>query len=151
MDGLRNRDSLAPTNALHFDTFISHRVARIQDTLPDSSWCHVASADNPADLASSDTTAMKLTESDLWWHGPPWLRLSESQWPPSGVGSPPRELPGTKMVMLTAITAPASVWNFWTRHSSFSTLLRTLAWMKCFISNCKKSVQQSHSRLLGTL
>ncbi len=112
------------------DAFISHRVARIQDTLPDSSWHHVTSADNPADLASRGTTAMKLTESDLWWHGPPWLRLPESQWPPSGVGSPPRELPGTKMVMLTAITAPASVWNFWTRYSSFSTLLRTLAWMK---------------------
>ncbi len=61
------------------DTFISHHVARIQDTLPDSSWRHVASADNPADLANWDTTAMKLTESDLWWHGPPWLRLSESQ------------------------------------------------------------------------
>ncbi len=119
------------------DAFVSHRVALIQDTLPDSPWRHVASSDNPADLASRGSTALNLTESSLWWHGPPWLSLPDTQWPTSGVGSPPRELPGTTLVTLTTNITPEPVWDFWTRYSSFSTIIHTLAWVKRFISNCK--------------
>ena len=119
------------------DAFVSHRVALIQDTLPDSPWRHVASSDNPADLASRSSTALNLTESSLWWHGPLWLSLPDTQWPTSGVGSPPRELPGTKLVTLTTNITPEPVWDYWTCYSSFSTLIHTLAWVKRFISNCK--------------
>ncbi|GFX82772.1 integrase catalytic domain-containing protein [Trichonephila clavipes] len=37
--------------------------------------------DNPADLLSRGTSAVKLAQNELWWHGPPWLKLTPDHWP----------------------------------------------------------------------
>ena len=41
----------------------------------------VISEDNPADLATRGISAQELSESQLWWHGPRWLRDPETSWP----------------------------------------------------------------------
>lgn len=38
------------------------------------------SEDNPADLGSRGATPAELTSSDLWWHGPRWLREDKELW-----------------------------------------------------------------------
>ena len=42
---------------------------------------YVASADNPADIASRCTTTETLMNSIRWWNGPSWLTENKSQWP----------------------------------------------------------------------
>ncbi|GFW99491.1 integrase catalytic domain-containing protein [Trichonephila clavipes] len=37
--------------------------------------------DNPADLLSRGTSVVKLAQNELWWHGPPWLKLTPDHWP----------------------------------------------------------------------
>ncbi len=93
--------------------------------------------------------ADSLVESDLWWHGPPWLGQPENSWPSSGIMALPQSLPELKAVTLTTIVEPVMPWSLWSRYSSFSTLTRVLSWIKRFINNARSSVQ--HRILQQTL
>ncbi|GFY39446.1 uncharacterized protein TNIN_335661 [Trichonephila inaurata madagascariensis] len=44
-------------------------------------WGHCPEKDNPADLLLRGTSAVKLAQNELWWHGPPWLKLPPDHWP----------------------------------------------------------------------
>jgi len=74
------------------NTFVAHRVELIQELLSDFFWRHINSQSNPADLTNRSVSAERLTTFDLWWHGPPWLRLAGSEWPSSEVGTLLRSL-----------------------------------------------------------
>ena len=64
-----------------WSTFVANRVSSIQQVLPRSSWKHVRSTDNPADIASRGLTASEIIKNDLWWNGPSWLAEDPNQWP----------------------------------------------------------------------
>ncbi|XP_037826209.1 uncharacterized protein LOC119614167, partial [Lucilia sericata] len=62
-------------------TFVENRVSSIIEKVGSQSWSHVDSKSNPADLASRGITISQLIRSDLWWHGPSWLRSPHCDWP----------------------------------------------------------------------
>ncbi|XP_065361992.1 uncharacterized protein LOC135955567 [Calliphora vicina] len=64
-----------------WNTFVANRVSTIIQTVGVENWNHVASHDNPADVASRGCTADELKDDGLWWNGPSWLKESASQWP----------------------------------------------------------------------
>ncbi len=115
--------------------FEANRVAHIQEALQDCSWRHVASADNPEDQASRGVSALELFNSDLWWHGPPWLARPENEWPHLVVGTLPRVLPGVRMVTLAADVEPVVPFTLWTDYSCYNRLKRTVAWLRRWIHN----------------
>ncbi|KAH0807440.1 hypothetical protein GEV33_015351 [Tenebrio molitor] len=39
--------------------------------------------DNPADIVSRGMLPRQLRQSELWWHGPQWLKSDASKWPSS--------------------------------------------------------------------
>ena len=49
-------------------------------TSPDC-WNHVISSENPADCASRGMFPSEILEHYLWWEGPKWLKLPQSDWP----------------------------------------------------------------------
>ncbi|KAL7291717.1 hypothetical protein TKK_0014506 [Trichogramma kaykai] len=53
--------------------FVANRVSGIHTSLPNASWGHVASKQNPADLASRGCTPHQLKINHLWWKGPSWI------------------------------------------------------------------------------
>ncbi len=114
--------------------FVANRVFAIQQLLPDVIWRHVRSADNPADLASRGTRAKDLIMSALWWSGPPWLLLSQKDWPRGRPGRPPASILNISVKPCLKMTE--SQVNFlsdlWNRFSSFFTLVRTVAWILRF-------------------
>ena len=122
-------------------TFVANRVAIITKLLPDVHWRHILTASNPADLASRSATASVLIKSDLWWSGPPWLRLPETEWPSCiGVGGDLlRKLPELKATVFMAVTQPvvSSEWSFWSKYSSYTTLIRITAWIRWFLDCCQ--------------
>ncbi|XP_070526464.1 uncharacterized protein [Cardiocondyla obscurior] len=73
----------------HWKMFVANRVADIQNRLANVSWRHVVTKDNPADCASRGLLGSDLLNHPLWWHGPPWLKLSSEQWPNSIATVPP--------------------------------------------------------------
>jgi hypothetical protein len=65
----------------HWKTFVANKISLIQTELPSATWTHVPIKENPADLATRGARPSELVNNDLWWHGPPWLRLSSDLWP----------------------------------------------------------------------
>ncbi|UYV66657.1 hypothetical protein LAZ67_4002469 [Cordylochernes scorpioides] len=59
--------------------FVANRVAKIQDLTAAHSWQYISGKQNPADLATRGILPSCLINSKLWWHGPVWLALDDSQ------------------------------------------------------------------------
>lgn len=64
-----------------WNTFVANRVSSIQQTLPNLTWRHVPTAENPADIASRGMIVSDLATSKLWWNGPSFLRNFNSNSP----------------------------------------------------------------------
>ena len=60
--------------------FVRNRVKEIVDG-HENAFGYVSSKENPADLATRGFNVQKLVKSDLWWHGPQWLKRSQYEWP----------------------------------------------------------------------
>ena len=78
---------LDSTVALHwiigngqYRQIVANRVHKIQKHAQ-IQWRHVPTADNPADL---DSRGGNVTNAELWWNGPTWLRDPE-KWPENPV------------------------------------------------------------------
>jgi Pao retrotransposon peptidase/Family of unknown function (DUF5641) len=59
--------------------FINNRIGIIQELIPDATWIHVATDDNPADCLSRGLSATALKDHPLWWNGPSFLGNSCSR------------------------------------------------------------------------
>lgn len=55
-------------------TFVANRVSKIQQMGCGSSWQHVSSNLNPADVISRGMFPEELADNKLWWNGPPFLQ-----------------------------------------------------------------------------
>ncbi|XP_043258558.1 uncharacterized protein LOC122400888 [Colletes gigas] len=64
-------------------TFVANRVSDIQQRTEVTSWRHINSEDNPADVLSRGQTPRQFEQRSNWLHGPEWLSTSEENWPPS--------------------------------------------------------------------
>ena len=100
-------------------TFVANRVSEIQETLPREKWKHVESSSNPADLSSRGMDVDQLIRSELWWHGPKFLKESTDKWPeqPDLSGNPPEQR--LQPSALTAILSSDGIFNL-ERFSKFS-------------------------------
>ena len=58
--------------------FLGNRVALIQENIAATTWRHVPTNSNPADLISRGIEATALSTSTLWWKGPQWLTQQPS-------------------------------------------------------------------------
>ncbi len=70
-------------NPRRFKTYVANRITNITEAVPPSRWNHVEGILNPADCASRGIFPSELLSHELWWDGPPWLRLGVCQWPQS--------------------------------------------------------------------
>ncbi|XP_068749219.1 uncharacterized protein [Montipora capricornis] len=59
--------------ARRFHTYVENRVQHIHDRSNPQQWHHVASPNDPADIASRGTIAKQLAEHEIWFKGPGFL------------------------------------------------------------------------------
>jgi len=131
-----------------FQAYVSNRIARIHDVSAPDQWHHVPTRDNPADLISRGIDAASLSESKLWWHGPPWLEQERSSWP-NGTQIP-IELPEIRQVKLVlTMSHEPSPWLL-KKYSKWSSLIRVTALVRRFVANCKLTcLKQRERRCIG--
>ena len=124
-------------NPRRFKTYVGNRISSILDLIPPERWKHVRGVENPADCVSRGLFPRELLSHSLWWNGPPWLHLPQSEWPTQSVfpldesDEERKELCSLTVVRRTNPIVPFD------RYSSFTHLKRVTAWVMRFISNCK--------------
>ncbi|XP_066590590.1 uncharacterized protein [Prorops nasuta] len=126
---------------VHWKTFVAKRVSYIQTHLSEASWHYVHTKSNPADLCSRGTSAQQLSEDSLWWHGPAFLR--EHTVNPVQIFDTAEE---SRKVALTAQMDKAQCW-FFDKFSSWSKLVRVMAYVLRFVQRTRKTCQWEDSLL----
>ena len=63
------------------DVFVGNRICRILDYSSLHQWYHVRTSENPADIPTRGMSGKRLAKCDLWWTGPPFFKLQETEWP----------------------------------------------------------------------
>lgn len=127
-------------------TFVANRVGEIQKLTDIGDWRHVVSEENPSDILSRGATPRQLINSHLWWQGPSWLLKSSDEWPINHVDVSELDIPEQRRIVSNCAIAHSV--QFIDRFSSFSRLLRSVAYCLRFIRNCKMPAAQ---RIFGFL
>ena len=64
-----------------YKQWVERRVDTIRGLTTVTDWAHIKGEENPADLQSRGVSPSELKASDVWFHGPDWLRRPQSEWP----------------------------------------------------------------------
>ncbi len=123
--------------------FVLNRVKNITESLPASHWRYIRSRENPADLVSRGLPPQELLSSKLWWHGPPWLKLSPDSWPFLPLLGTPPTLPPPVSCLAVSCERDRQEMEFQTnlanRFSSFHCMTRAMGWIYRFLHNAQKN------------
>ncbi|XP_041450114.1 uncharacterized protein LOC121404525 [Drosophila obscura] len=132
--------------ACDWTTFVGNRVAQITRCWPSERWSHVRSEDNPADLASRGLGPSDLAGSDMWWHGPAWLRGPKSEWPCPRDSVLETDLE-KRVVKLHHATSSAS--EILSRFSDLGRAVRVIAYVRRFTQRVKGQTTHVSKELNG--
>ncbi|GFR05228.1 integrase catalytic domain-containing protein [Trichonephila clavata] len=121
--------------------YVKNLVQEIQLLSDPSQWGHCPGKDNPADLISRGTSAVKLAQNELWWHGPPWLKLAPDHWPNRQRDILDSELCSEELEyrssVRVAVTQQRESLVDINRFSSLKKLLKVTAWVFRFVNNAR--------------
>ena len=131
------------TNTKHrFLTFVANRVATIQEYSDASQWRYVNTSLNPADDATRGLSVQELTSECRWIQGPDFLRRDEEHWPkrPSIIVDLSKDMEVKRNVATSMVTTADPTHNrtmkpLWARYSSWSCLIKGVAWLMRFIES----------------
>ncbi|XP_055370715.1 uncharacterized protein LOC129605155 [Condylostylus longicornis] len=122
-------------------TFVAHRVSLIHKTSSAGQWNYVNTKSNPADLLSRGMSPDKLNSSELWFLGPPFLKLPEHEWPDRRVNHMrlQEEEKKTSLVLNCDEIRTNHPLHEINHRNSFAYLLRVMAYILRFINKTKKN------------
>ncbi|GFU56466.1 uncharacterized protein TNCV_2609831 [Trichonephila clavipes] len=123
--------------------FVKNRIKEIQKLSDPKEWHYCKGTDNPADLISRGLPLNDLKNNKIWWHGPMWLTMKQTEWPLFPEPIIETEINNDKLELKKSINVNTAVEkrqienNLISRYSSFSKLIRISALCLKFIYNCK--------------
>uniref|UniRef100_A0A1I7X800 Integrase catalytic domain-containing protein n=1 Tax=Heterorhabditis bacteriophora TaxID=37862 RepID=A0A1I7X800_HETBA len=127
--------------------FISNRVKEILKISDFTSFRHLPSQDNPADIITRGMIPEELVDSKLWWNGPSWLLQSKDLWPDNTTFTiiPEDENSEIDDTLVANYTHTAIIEDSFqltnfdpTRYSSFSSMINILCYILFFIFKCTR-------------
>lgn len=141
-------------------TYVANRTSEILSNVPNVVWSHVASSDNPADLATRGVSSTTLNSNNLWWHGPIWLKEAEESWPCLEPSQPSDHtvLEYKSINVNVAIVSNDFENEILSRFSSWDKAVRVLCYVYRFCNSTRNSSIQasytskslSHEEIKGT-
>ena len=128
-----------------YKTFVANRVNIIRELTCVTSWRHVGTSQNPADIASRGMNVHDLLHSTIWTSGPDFLRSPEEAWPvmPDDVqrgdlsGDP--ETRQEALVCDVTLQEPDFIEQLASKFSSWPRFVRHLARILRFCNNSRKT------------
>lgn len=93
------------THPFRWVPFVTNHVSEVHSLLPSSTWQHVKSQDNPADLATQGIPPSLLLDAQIWWQGPSWLRKPQVERHGHTVCAPPGNEILERLQRLLRVTA----------------------------------------------
>lgn len=125
------------TSFQNLKVFVANRITEISELTDSSSWRHVPTAMNPADLISRGVNPAQLRSAALWWSGPSFLSELESDWPILNA-KPDLLLPELKVSSIAVhVTAVKEDLIKFDKYSNFNKLKRIFAHILRFTHNIK--------------
>nr|CAI5832998.1 unnamed protein product [Callosobruchus analis] len=118
-------------------TFVSNRVAKIQELSQGDGWYHVKTDENPADLVSRGVSPGKLIHNELWFNGPSWLTREEDSWCKKDF-SVLSDVPEMKKQCQVLHVAQSPRLIDFRRFSGFQKLVRSFAYCLRFSNNTRR-------------
>ncbi|XP_075158079.1 uncharacterized protein LOC142231352 [Haematobia irritans] len=124
-------------------TFVANRVSNILNVVNVSQWNYVKTDENPADLGSRGCAPQDLSSSQLWWHGPSWLKQPREMWPK------PRTFEPTDLEVKRVANFHTTIdgEDIISRFSSLNRCLRVLCYMFRFYNACRSRTLASSNVL----
>ena len=119
-------------NPRRFKTYVGNRVSYIIDLISPERWNHVEGDNNPADCASRGIYPSELLNHDLWWKGPTWLSLPQSEWPK---GTPETVVETSEFCNVCLAVDHQPIITL-ADYSDFNHLIRITAWVQRFTKAC---------------
>lgn len=129
-----------------WSVFVCNRVNRILQHTEIAQWHHVVSKDNSADCNSRGLHISQLIESSLWWHGPHWLLLNQSEWPESPfnfIEDDQSELKSKFKSINLAVNEISHLDHIVNQFSSFDSLRRSIAYCLRFVQCIRNSIKSN--------
>ena len=120
-------------NPRRFKTYVGNRVSYIIDLISPERWNHVEGDNNPADCASRGIYPSELLNHNLWWKGPIWLSLPQSEWPK---GTPETVVETSELCNVCLAVDHQPIITL-ADYSDFNHLIRITAWVQCFTKACR--------------
>ncbi|XP_050293812.1 uncharacterized protein LOC126734295 [Anthonomus grandis grandis] len=114
--------------------FVANRVVAIQELSDLRDWKHVPTKDNPADYVSRGVNPNELLSLDVYWFGPPWLKLNEDAWPKIFISR--ENLPELRKIVQANTAIPIESVIDFSKYSSLGKLERIIAYCLRFKQNC---------------
>ena len=137
-------DSLTVVNWIRSDArkyqpFLAHRLAEILDPTSMHEWRWIATKDNVADEATTDTEHIEITSSCGWFTGPEFLVRGEGECPKvTSHSEAPKEVQKElKREFILVIEEKQSPFIEHSRFSSWTRLICTMARVFRFIEKCR--------------
>lgn len=128
---------------IKLNTFVRNRVAEVLELSGTSTWRHVSTHDNPADLITRGAEPTAMQSLDLWWFGPCFLKSDSTTWPTSAIN--PGILPEIKSSILVNLAqdhhANEDSFKAFIELNRFSNLIRlqrSVCYVFRFINACRR-------------
>lgn len=131
-----------------WQVFVGNRVSFIQERVPASSWSHVRSTENPADLASRGMFPSEIITNEVWFQGPKHLRSIHQKFDIVNNFETQEEL---RKSVLLAFEEKHFIDDLLIKYSNFSVLQRILCYVLRFVFRSTEHIHKDHALSLWEL
>ncbi|KXJ71123.1 hypothetical protein RP20_CCG021397 [Aedes albopictus] len=142
--------SWVKSDARRYKPFVAHRIGEILSITSPENWRWVPSKSNAADDVTKWGLSTQLNSDSRWFHGPDFLYESERAWPKQQPNAVEVEAELRANVLLHEIILPDVVLPRVEHISKWKVLVRTVATMYRFMTNCRRKSNNQPIEALPT-